>query len=277
MADHPRSRGVDPAAATDREVERGSSPLARGRPRRRHRPRGRAGIIPARAGSTLKALTIERRCEDHPRSRGVDIRRHHWPGNRQGSSPLARGRRSNASTEYASRRIIPARAGSTANMPASNSTSKDHPRSRGVDILLSFNPGFPNGSSPLARGRLAIPDRRGRVERIIPARAGSTTGPRRPGRRRTDHPRSRGVDSLSQWPNPVPEGSSPLARGRRGERGRAGQSPRIIPARAGSTVIRGSLRAASRDHPRSRGVDGPVIVMAFDPFGSSPLARGRLP
>ena len=69
--DHPRSRGV--YAGPDRRPTRawGSSPLARGLPRRGRNRGHHPGIIPARAGFTPRRASRENRTGDHPRSRGV--------------------------------------------------------------------------------------------------------------------------------------------------------------------------------------------------------------
>ena len=73
-------------------------------------------------------------------------------------------------------------------------------------------------------------------------------------RRRTDHPRSRGVYAPARLPPPSAPGSSPLARGLRPLRLGTHCLLRIIPARAGFT---------SSFLP----IDSPIV-------GSSPLARG---
>ena len=92
----------------------------------------------------------------------------------------------------------------------------------------------------------------------------------------SDHPRSRGV-----YANAPPEyravaGSSPLARGLRGQplhlRGELG----IIPARAGFTALRDSVGDKWSDHPRSRGVYIAAHHRMPRGVGSSPLARGLL-
>ena len=56
--DHPRSRGVYLRENDGRPGSTGSSPLARGLPRRRHEDLWSGGIIPARAGFTLRILGI---------------------------------------------------------------------------------------------------------------------------------------------------------------------------------------------------------------------------
>ena len=110
------------------------------------------------------------------------------------------------------------------------------------------------GSSPLARGLHEGGVRPRRRHRIIPARAGFTSGggPRR--QPPPDHPRSRGVYSsqrrtLFPW-----VGSSPLARGLPSAIGNLMGGNRIIPARAGFTQWSHPPPEQSQDHPRSRGV-----------------------
>ena len=132
------------------------------------------------------------------------------------------------------------------------------------------------GSSPLARGLPVVRGVQRDVARIIPARAGFTSGPSRDCSAELDHPRSRGVYAPVQPHRGAMAGSSPLARGLLvPEEGVPGLG-RIIPARAGFTrqAVRPTRRR--RDHPRSRGVyDGREDIVDF-PHGSSPLARGLL-
>ena len=132
---------------------------------------------------------------DHPRSRGV-----HPPGGAclpapMGSSPLARGPQNGLRIFRSSKRIIPARAGSTKVLLKPFFHFQDHPRSRGVHHSCSLPPETGWGSSSLARstGYLRIcgsgwqdhPLARGPAFArsvgaelgIIPARAGSTRGP----------------------------------------------------------------------------------------------------
>ena len=69
--DHPRSRGVYPSARSPPTTLPGSSPLARGLRRRHRLPGRRRGIIPARAGFTMRPILLLISYSDHPRSRGV--------------------------------------------------------------------------------------------------------------------------------------------------------------------------------------------------------------
>ena len=69
-------------------------------------------------------------------------------------------------------------------------------------------------------------------------------------------------------------GSSPLARGLPERVGQAGESLRIIPARAGFTMEYVSTGTGIMDHPRSRGVYPSIRLSRASRLGSSPLARG---
>ena len=130
------------------------------------------------------------------------------------------------------------------------------------------------GSSPLARGLRRALLGVGDADRIIPARAGFTSGRPTPSGRLWDHPRSRGVYSsrrLARW---RPAGSSPLARGLPGGPVGASRWLGIIPARAGFTATFPGRGPREPDHPRSRGVY-PKCMTGIRTFpGSSPLARG---
>ena len=150
-------------------------------------------IIPARAGFTRSSLRCWCSCPDHPRSRGVYKIVIKNAINKGGSSPLARGLRIPRHVGARPPRIIPARAGFTAASKAHSPTSWDHPRSRGVYVVLTSADMMRAGSSPLARGLPELSTRRRKRRRIIPARAGFTKGPGPRIHPRWDHPRSRGV------------------------------------------------------------------------------------
>ena len=238
-ADHPRSRGVYWSASTVFSSGCGSSPLARGlhpplllrvHPRR---------IIPARAGFTSKGAASSAATRDHPRSRGVYSSTSPAIPKGKGSSPLARGLPQALPPGFELPGIIPARAGFTNRVTPVPSSTRDHPRSRGVyrDVVL-VGLGA-HGSSPLARGLRQVEVHRVRGQGIIPARAGFTLGRVRRDVGDEDHPRSRGVYSNCGISTRTSLGSSPLARGlrRRGHHLRVHR--RIIPARAGFTAVRG--------------------------------------
>ena len=74
--------------------------------------------------------------------------------------------------------------------------------------------------------------------------------------------------------SPLRQGSSPLARGLQDLQQHPRLLRRIIPARAGFTVVEASVVVPNTDHPRSRGVYLKQIARDVEKTGSSPLARG---
>ena len=252
----------------------GSSPLARGLLRTSSTSHFLKGIIPARAGFTLRHAHHGALEGDHPRSRGVYRRRSRGRRRRGGSSPLARGLPGRTDRPGERRRIIPARAGFTGDLDTRPSDGSDHPRSRGVYTGALTRQSTKAGSSPLARGLRPRSITCPTSYRIIPARAGFTTSGGVWAGRGWDHPRSRGVYYFWRSLGRERMGSSPLARGLLEERGGVGAPQGIIPARAGFTPLRRAGSVGSWDHPRSRGVyrasTGPRTARG----GSSPLARG---
>ena len=67
---HPRSRGENFMAALDILTGAGSSPLTRGKQRRKQDERSDPGLIPAHAGKTCSRRTAGSSRRAHPRSRG---------------------------------------------------------------------------------------------------------------------------------------------------------------------------------------------------------------
>ena len=153
----------------------------------------------------------------------------------------------------------------------------DHPRMRGVYGDDREVRDVAYGSSPHARG---LPQRvQGGVheDRIIPACAGFTRGPRRADPPEADHPRMRGVYRVFVGYRFGNRGSSPHARGLLEEIVRGEADGRIIPACAGFTTAATAPPPRRRDHPRMRGVyPSPVDTATISP-GSSPHARGLHP
>ena len=151
-------------------------------------------------------------------------------------------------------RLIPARAGNTI-------------VSESLKTVLS-------GSSPLARGTLAVGDHDGPGIRLIPARAGNTHAQDAVHAGAAAHPRSRGEHWSRQSRTSARPGSSPLARGTPpGGIARRGVL-RLIPARAGNTGATGRATTPQPAHPRSRGEHSPRVRSRYLGCGSSPLARG---
>ena len=174
--------------------------------------------------------------------------------NQLGSSPHARGARNSRLVGGWVDGIIPACAGSTCVIESRTSRRRDHPRMRGEHSFAHFRKSSMPGSSPHARGALAVavPDRV--LDGIIPACAGSTISGMLSDTYTGDHPRMRGEHAFVIAPKISSEGSSPHARGAHGQRRVEVQGRGIIPACAGSTA--------------------PGIASASWFQGSSPHARG---
>ena len=174
----------------------GSSPLTRGKPRRRALVGARGGLIPAHAGKTsigCVPLTIP---WAHPRSRGENMRSWIVVADEGGSSPLTRGKLSGILSVLLLFRLIPAHAGKTVFLRSQEGNRRAHPRSRGENPVPIQPNQVASGSSPLTRGKL--PDRGGgrKAGRLIPAHAGKTCAQRRAVWPTTAHPRSRGENTL---------------------------------------------------------------------------------
>ena len=213
MSDHPRSRGVYSAETVLDDEAFGSSPLARGLPRTDESSRPGEGIIPARAGFTVRPGASTTPTPDHPRSRGVYVECRPIAPQGRGSSPLARGLLQHSDRGVEVVGIIPARAGFTEEVDGQSGQFADHPRSRGVYLLASEMHTTGPGSSPLARGLHRGWDAHLSSSRIIPARAGFTSVSIPITCPMADHPRSRGVYPCCGRTGARPRGSSPLARG----------------------------------------------------------------
>ena len=211
---------------------------------------------------------------DHPRSRGVYMPRYASLPQAEGSSPLARGLPLGGTLAGDGEGIIPARAGFTRRSGLLWTSDWDHPRSRGVYSNDTLVIGLREGSSPLARGLPVAAAKTATGDRIIPARAGFTPRLRSSCGATGDHPRSRGVYVVTSGPWPGPSGSSPLARGLRGQVLGDVVPSGIIPARAGFTPPSVFRVGANWDHPRSRGVYRAGPRSYGWGGGSSPLARG---
>ena len=111
--DHPRMRGEHHGRRQVSRLGGGSSPHARGARHRATRRAGRAGIIPACAGSTSTPELMMTLNGDHPRMRGEHAAVASTFASLAGSSPHARGALRDRGADERRGRIIPACAGST--------------------------------------------------------------------------------------------------------------------------------------------------------------------
>ena len=176
---------------------RGSSPHARGAPRRSiHLPRA-LGIIPACAGSTCVPRWCLAAPWDHPRMRGEHMCKCRDSTRVMGSSPHARGALVPKLFMDIDGGIIPACAGSTHHRRCASQSGRDHPRMRGEHNPSQNLSRLVAGSSPHARGARLLDGVTSPDGRIIPACAGSTASVAVPVEASEDHPRMRGEHGLA--------------------------------------------------------------------------------
>ena len=128
---HPRSRGENVGYSLEAAPISGSSPLTRGKPRRRHRPGTGRRLIPAHAGKTATMTSAAVLVWAHPRSRGENGGSGSFGGSGSGSSPLTRGKLHGGSLVCVPGGLIPAHAGKTTQQQLVDVHEGAHPRSRG--------------------------------------------------------------------------------------------------------------------------------------------------
>ena len=274
---HPRSRGENDAFARAFDLAVGSSPLTRGKlPLDGDEGTG-GGLIPAHAGKT--ACNVSRTSGEpaHPRSRGENVLPSPSVPPEAGSSPLTRGKLTEAITSKDTTRLIPAHAGKTRGHRRRSARMPAHPRSRGENIIGVVSARSPAGSSPLTRGKREVRDELSRHVRLIPAHAGKTCPRLSAPTTRRAHPRSRGENRLRGLITYGRHGSSPLTRGKRACTWGSLWLVRLIPAHAGKTPTWRTSRLITPAHPRSRGENGDGADTSVARLGSSPLTRGKPP
>ena len=151
---HPRSRGENRDHGTRHHQRAGSSPLTRGKLRRRAHSPYLPRLIPAHAGKTAFAGGGFAGVAAHPRSRGENVgfmgQHCRWSG----SSPLTRGKHYGLHGLAERHGLIPAHAGKTAAAHGRGPGGAAHPRSRGENTSESGPERLKEGSSPLTRGKL---------------------------------------------------------------------------------------------------------------------------
>ena len=171
---HPRACGENRTSARKPHARAGSSPRVRGKRTGEASWRRVPGLIPARAGKTQRHRPPPGHGWAHPRACGENPRvwRAHDPGD--GSSPRVRGKRVDDEEAGRGGGLIPARAGKTSALFATQGTVPAHPRACGENATTRPVWRAGPGSSPRVRGkRTDEPLVRAHV-RLIPARAGKT-------------------------------------------------------------------------------------------------------
>ena len=152
-----------------------------------------------------------------------------------GSSPLTRGKLSDASRVASGTGLIPAHAGKTGPPSLCPTTPRAHPRSRGENGRHSMPIVRMLGSSPLTRGKQLGNRGRGQGLRLIPAHAGKTLWLSTPPVFLGAHPRSRGENVARKKFLAKTPGSSPLTRGKLKSSVSSLVRWGLIPAHAGKT------------------------------------------
>ena len=152
-------------------------------------------FIPACAGNTARAWPGIRWVSVHPRVRGEHPGLPAAAQATAGSSPRARGTRSQQTRQLKRTRFIPACAGNTRSRPPNCRRSPVHPRVRGEHAHPATSVTPVPGSSPRARGTPSPPAHSLRQWRFIPACAGNTRSRPRRLVEYSVHPRVRGEHS----------------------------------------------------------------------------------
>ena len=232
---HPRSRGENFVADYVLFKAWGSSPLTRGKLRRRCPKHEGVRLIPAHAGKTATRRRTKSPQRAHPRSRGENSSLWRVAACSSGSSPLTRGKLGLGRGLCLVAGLIPAHAGKTQRRGRHQTQRAAHPRSRGENVGSCALAGPRRGSSPLTRGKQPGARTHPHPRRLIPAHAGKTHEADRQAAPVGAHPRSRGEND--PWIRGVLDrhGSSPLTRGKREDRRPQLDVERLIPAHAGKT------------------------------------------
>ena len=273
---HPRLRGENLKIGGLFLVAWGSSPLTRGKQASPRSSRKKIGLIPAHAGKTRRGALSALCLPDHPRSRGENVTTVIASPGSPGSSPLTRGKQCEAPGLHEDAGIIPAHAGKTSPTYNATPTTWAHPHSRGENTISSTEPITLGGSSPLTRGKPHRDRVLGHEGGLIPTHTRKTSCPDSSPSPTRAHPRSRGENASNFYVPFQSQGSSPLTRGKPGDRASDRLPRRLIPAHAGKTVRFRRLLARSRAHPRSRGENAMYSRARSPSTGSSPLTRGKL-
>ena len=171
--------------------------------------------------------------------------------------------------------LIPARAGKTTARPRGRPARTAHPRACGENIQGFIDGILGMGSSPRVRGKPRLPDAAHRRVRLIPARAGKTSGTVSRGPPGRAHPRACGENAPHRGGRSMHEGSSPRVRGKLGRGLLLEVGDRLIPARAGKTPSVGRTRSPETAHPRACGENQRGLEASLRAGGSSPARAGK--
>ena len=250
---HPRSRGENVQGRSADWVQRGSSPLTRGKPPRPPRPANRCGLIPAHAGKTSVMTTHGGASRAHPRSRGEHVLVNGNVSGPIGSSPLTREKPQATRFDQRTARLIPAHAGKTGSGGPRNRRGATHPRSRRENELAYQIGELYWGSSPLTRGKPVDLHEREANLRLIPTHAGRTPGTRPRSQSASAYPHTRGENLSSGWQPLNSPGPSPLTQGKTPPRNCGRGVGWLIPADQGKLIYINEIHVATCKAPNAQG------------------------
>ncbi len=148
----PACAGSTIGAVAGHACPKESSPHVRGALRSSPVPRSSRGIIPACAGSTWPISSRGQRKRDHPRMCGEHRHYHTSASTMRGSSPHVRGAHGKTHSPNCKLGIIPACAGSTAQLRRSEAVVGDHPRMCGEHCRTLGHSGLYLGIIPACAG-----------------------------------------------------------------------------------------------------------------------------
>ena len=151
---HPRIRGERASTRLMAHTVPGSSPHTRGTLTSVLAGILRVRFIPAYAGNAVRRSSPCSTLTVHPRMRGERLAQRGRTGSLGGSSPHARGTRSDIYNSIMTRRFIPACAGNAVIASYVEVMDSVHPRMRGERAACRFLSNTADGSSPHARGTL---------------------------------------------------------------------------------------------------------------------------
>ena len=192
-----------------------------------------------------------------------------------GSSPRVRGKLYRCGPGPACPRLIPARAGKTRRPCGPRASRRAHPRACGENAAATAARNVSQGSSPRVRGKRRIGRIPARPVRLIPARAGKTRLRAWTASSTPAHPRACGENCPIHGADVPCRGSSPRVRGKLGVDHDPPPRERLIPARAGKTLVGLAFGFDSRAHPRACGENEAVKSLPIQLSGSSPRVRGK--
>ena len=233
-------------------------------------------ITPACAGRRFCSHSGRSSPWDHPRVCGEKMTSGGRELGKRGSPPRVRGEGRRPSCCLALRRITPACAGRSHDLPRPTHRTTDHPRVCGEKLLSGISGPRPRGSPPRTRGEGDTSFTKHHAVRITPACAGrSLVSATRCGLS-ADHPRVCGEKGLLYVWLLIGGGSPPRVRGEVRVSLSLTKYSGITPACAGRSRKRAARGLAGPDHPRVRGEKLLRVNVKKRSRGSPPRARGEV-